>query len=162
MKKTIFAFALMSFFSVSAFAEFSLTCPEMYARTIISKERRDNKNKKLAHDLYGGSIVAMFTGSAPLTLGLLLPATVISIAADIDSKEVRVMDLASEGSRRLERLTKKAKKKINKDISQEEIVAIVEEGLVSGAFCEGFPDLKRPNEVKRYVLNVLEFKYSRK
>jgi hypothetical protein len=49
MKKSFITIALVSLFSVNAFAEFSLSCPEMYARTIISKERKKDKAAKISH-----------------------------------------------------------------------------------------------------------------
>jgi hypothetical protein len=160
MKKSFITIALVSLFSVNAFAEFSLTCPEMYARTIISKERKKDKAGRLSYDLSVGAFITSFGGAAPVTVGLLLPAVALSIYSGADSREQKVMDLSEEGSRRLAKLEKKARKKINKDITQEEIAAIVEDGLVSGTFCRQFPHLYTPKEVKDYVMRSLKMKHS--
>lgn len=159
MKKTLITLTMATLFSVNAFAEFSLTCPQMYARTIISKEIKKHKAGQLGAELSMGALVTSFGGSAPVTLGLLLPAVALTIYSDTDSREQKVMDLSNEGSRRLAKLEKKAKKKINKDITKEEIASIVEEGLVSGTFCSDFPHLYTPGEVKDYVMKSLKMKY---
>ena len=159
MKKSFITIALVSLFSVNAFAEFSLSCPEMYARTIISKERKKDKAARLSHDLSVGAFITSF-GAAPVAAGLLLPAVALSIYSGADSREQKVLDLADEGSRRIAKLEKKAKKKISKDITQEEIADIVSEGLISGTFCREFPHLYTPSEVKDYVMRSLKQKHS--
>lgn len=153
------ALALVTFFSANAFAEFSLTCPEMYERTILSKERKKDKASKLSYDLGTAGFIISFGGSVPVTVGLLLPAVALSVYAGADSREQKVFDLADEGSKRLARLEKQARKKINKNINQEEIAAIVEEGLTSGVFCRQFPHLYTPKQVKNHVLSSLKMKY---
>ena len=159
MKKSFIAFTLMSLFSFSAFADFSLTCPEMYARTIHKKHRSKKKLDHLSNDLAAAAFVTSFGGSVPFTLGLLLPAITLDLIAGAKPKEEKVLDLAEEGSRRLSRLTKKAQKKISKDITQEEISDIVLEGLVAGTYCQDFPDLYSPSDVKEHVMWKLRNKY---
>ncbi|GEM_PF-2579180 len=160
MKKSFIAFTVLSLFSFNAFAEFSLNCSEMYERTIISKDIKKERASKLSYDLSTAAFITSFGGSAPVTLGLLLPAIGLSIYSGADPKEQKVIDLSEEGSRRLARLQKKARKKISKDISQEEIAQIVQEGLESGVFCHRFPHLYTPKEVKNHVMTSLKYKYS--
>ncbi len=158
MKKAFITLTLASLFSVNAFAEFSLTCPEMYERTIIAKERKKERAGDTANTLGWGMLLFSF-GAAPVAVGLLLPTVALSVYSEANPKEAKVVDLSYEGSRRLERLTKKARKKINSKIDQEEIAQIVQEGMSSGLYCQGFPHLYTPKEVKEHVLRTLEMKY---
>lgn len=159
MKKSFIAFALMSLFSLNAFAEFSLTCPQMYALTVQKKHRGKKKLSHLSDDLATAAFVTSFGGSAPFTLGLILPAVTLNIIAGAKPREEKVLDLSEEGTRRLASLAKKARKKISKDITEEEIAEIVQQGLSDGTYCQDFPDLYSPGDVKDHVFWKLRNKY---
>ena len=162
MKKSLFALALLlSLFHAHAQeAKFSLTCDEIYGRILAKKVHRNEKMNEIGSKTYSYSLIAMFTGSLPLTAGMMLVGGTLSFVGNIDPKEQKIADLQDEGSRTLERFTKKLQKKINQNITQEDIIAEVKGGLESGTFCMGFPDLYSPREVKKYVERRLSDKFA--
>jgi uncharacterized membrane protein YjfL (UPF0719 family) len=158
MKKFVLIAAL-SAFSFNSFAQFSLTCPEIYERIIISKQIKKNKVGNLTNDIgLGGLLIGL---SAPTVgLSILAGAVGMSVYIELPSREEKVLVLKEEGSRQLKRLTKNLQKKISSEISPDEVMQIIQEGLESGRYCQNFPDLAKRKEVKRHVSSVLSLKYS--
>lgn len=158
MKKLIL-FSALSVFSFNSFADFSLSCTEIYARTMHAKDAKKRRAERVANDFKAASFIT--TLGAPIVgVSLLAPAIGLDIYASIDSKEEKVLDLANEETRRLNRFAKSLRKKISTDITSEEIVDLVAHGLTSGEFCQDFPHLYSPKDVKRYVQAKLKEKYA--
>lgn len=131
----------------------------MFSRTILSKQDKKERAGKLANNLgYAGAVAAF---SIPTVgLAIFVPAAALSVYSGLPSREERVMRILDEGNRSLVRLTKKSQKNIHSDITADEILEIAKEGLVSGKFCERFPHLYSPSEVKDHIEQVLESKYA--
>lgn len=158
MKKFILISAL-SIFSMNSFAGFSLTCPEIYQRVMVAKEIKKDKASRVAYATNAAALVSSL--SIPVIgVVMLAPGVALNIYSAIDSKEDRILRLSKEGGRELSRLTKKLQKSINANISEEEVMEVVQQGLESGHYCVAFPDLFTPKEVKEHVEKVLEYKYS--
>ncbi len=150
----------MCIFSLNTFADFSLTCPEIYRKTLIHKDLTSRKINNVAYKATQVSTLLLLSGN-PLVFAALAPAIVVAgYTKNHSSKEQRIDDLMSEGNRRLERLTKKLQKNISSDINEEEIVSLIEDGMKSGLFCKRFPELYSPKDVKEYVKKSLELKYA--
>lgn len=158
MKKLILVSAL-AIFSFNSFAQFSLSCPEIYQKTLVAKEIKKSKAAKIASNAGKVAFVTSF-GLPIVGLALFAPAAALGIYSEIDSKEQRVMRLADEGSHELAKLSWKLQKKINSNISEEEIMVIVKDHLESGFYCQDFPHLFSPKEVKEHVEAVLKQKYA--
>lgn len=158
MKKLLLISAL-SVFSFNSFAQFSLSCPEIYQKTMVSKEIKKNKAERIGSNTGKVAFVTSF-GLPAVGLALFAPAIALNIYAASDSREEKVLALIDEGSRELEKFSKKLQKRINSNISEEEILEIVKENLESGFFCQDFPHLYSPKEVKEHVEKVLRLKYA--
>jgi hypothetical protein len=59
--------------------------------------------------------------------------------------------MTQEQSKQFDRLLKKARK-IRSNITEQDIADIVVQGMESGKFCEDFPKLYSPRQVRNYVL----------
>lgn len=158
MKKLILTAAL-SIFSFNSFAEFSLTCPDIYQRTMLSKEAKKERAGRISNDLGKGAFIISL-GAPAVGLALLVPAVGLSVYSSVDSKEDRVLQIMEEGNRNLIKLTKKLQKKVSSDISADEVLDVVKRGLESGLFCQEFPHLYSPKEVKEHVEAVMKSKYA--
>lgn len=158
MKKLVLISAL-SVFSFNSFAQFSLSCPEIYQKTMVAKEIKKDKAERIGSNSGKVAFVTSF-GLPAVGLALFAPAIALNIYAATDSKEEKVLALIDEGSRELGRFSKKLQKRINSNISEEEILEIVKENLESGLFCQEFPHLYSPKEVKEHVEQVLRLKYA--
>lgn len=156
--KKLYLFSLLTVFSFNAMAGFSLTCPEIYERTMQAKEARKTNAGYKSQVLTANGLLL---GAWFPHIGIALMAGALggTIYSAIPAKESKVIDL-SEGDRQLERFTKKLQKKISSDISENEVMDIIKEGLESGLYCQNFPDLANRREVKRHVRSVLSLKYA--
>lgn len=157
MKKLIIA-SILTVFSFNSFAQFSLSCPEIYQKILIHKDIKKDKASKLSNNFSGLSILGLMA-MPEVGLTLIGASIVAGTYSIIPSKEERVMNLAEEGSKQLERLTKKLQKKINAEITEEEVLRIVQQGLDSGYFCKDFPELYSAQDIKKHVTNVMKANY---
>lgn len=158
MKKIIIA-SLLTVFSFNSFAQFSLSCPEIYQKTFTAKEIKKNKASKLSNNFSTLSLLGLIA-MPEVGLTLIGASLVAGTYSVIPSKEDRALRLADEGSKQLKRLTKKLQNKVNADITEEEVLRTVQEGLDSGEFCRNFPDLYSARDIKKYVTNVMKTNYS--
>lgn len=158
MKKLVLI-GMLSTFSFNSFAQFSLTCPEIYERIMISKEIKKNKVGNLGEELSVGGFL-MGLGAPAVGLTILAGSVGASVYANTKSREERVMELKEEGSRELKKLTRKLQKKISSDITSEEIMEIVQGGLTDGLYCQNFPEIANKKFVERHVQMILREKYS--
>lgn len=159
MKKFLATLLVLSTI-LSAHAQEVSSCHEIYAHDLAAKTHKKNRVAKVGADLYTSSLIVMWTGSLPLTAGVMLVGGALSIYGNIDSSAQKIDDLQHEGSSRLVRLTKKMQKNINSNISEDEIVGIIKDGLDSGLFCENLPKLYSASKIKKHIRNVLEQKYA--
>ena len=158
MKKLILL-GVLSVFSLNSFADFSLTCPDIYQRTMLAKEKKKEKAGRISNDLGKGAFFISL-GAPAVGLALLVPAVGLSVYSSVDSKEDRVLQIMEEGNRHLVKLTKRLQKKVSSDITADEVLGIVRDGLDSGLFCQQFPHLYSPKEVKEHVTEVMKLKYA--
>lgn len=161
MKKFILSLMILSTI-LSAHAQESLqpTCHEIYARDLAIKTHKKDRAAKIGADIYTSSLILMWTGSLPLTAGAMLVGGTLSLYGNIDSSAQKIDDLQQEGSSRLVRLTKKMQKNVNSNISEDEIIGIIKDGLESGLFCENLPKLYSAAKIKKHIRHVLEQKYA--
>lgn len=158
MKKLILIAAL-SVFSFNSFAEFSLSCPDIYQKTMMSKAVKKKKAGRIANNMGTGTFFV--TLAAPVVgVSMLVPTIALSVYSDLPSKEERVLRIIEEGNRHLARLTKKLQKKVSSDVTADEVQEILKDGLESGLFCQDFPHIYSPSEVKEHVEDVLKSKYA--
>ena len=158
MKKFILLTTL-SLFSLNSFADFSLSCPDIYQRIMHSKEVKKRKAARVAHDLGNGAFF-MSLGSPVIGLSLLVPTLGLSIYSDLPSKEERVLRITEEGNRHLIQFTKHLQNKISSDITSDEVLGVIRDGLDSGLFCQDFPHIYSAGEVKDHVKSVMKSKYA--
>jgi hypothetical protein len=156
--KKLMLIGIISVFSFHSFAQFSLTCPEIYERVMISKQIQKKKASDLADDLSLGGLLIGLTAPA-VGLGILATSAGAFIYGESMSKEERVLALKEEGSRQLEKLTKKLRKKISSEITSDEILEIIQGGLVDGLYCRDFPKLASKRVVEDHVSETLKLKY---
>jgi hypothetical protein len=160
MRKITLAVVLATL-SFSSFAEFSLNCPEIYARLVSHKNEQRDKAGRVGDQIGKAALVSAFVN--PIISGsLFVPVIGIRIFEMTSSKEDRVQMLMEDGTGQLRRLTKKMQKRISSDITSEEISGIIKEGLESGQYCMDFPDIYSPKDVKKHVEEVLKEKYASK
>jgi hypothetical protein len=158
MKKIIIA-SLLSVFSLNSFADFSLSCPEIYQKILTDKEMKKEAASKLSNRLSGLSLVGLIA-MPEVGLALIGASLVSGTYSAIPSKEERAMSLVEEGSRQLERLTKDIQKNISKDITEQEVLGVIQEGLDSGLYCQNFPELYGRRDIKKQVTSELKVRYS--
>lgn len=158
MKKLILIAAL-GVFSFNSFAEFSLTCPDIYQKTMLSKEAKKRKAGRISTNLGRGSFFISL-GAPAVGLALLVPTVGLSFYSNSASREERVLRILDEGNRSLVKLTKKLQKKVSSDVTADEVLGVVRDGLESGLFCQDFPHIYSPSEVKEHVEEVLRSKYA--
>jgi hypothetical protein len=158
MKKLIIA-SLLTVFSFNSFAQFSLSCPEIYQKTFNHKEIKKERASDLSQNFSTASLLGL-VALPEIGLALIGASLVSGTYSVIPSTEARVLSLVDEGSRQLRRLTKKLQKNVNKDISEQEVLAVIQQGLESGLFCQNFPDLYNARQVKKHVTNVMRSNYS--
>lgn len=158
MKKLMIA-TVLSIFTVNAFADFSLSCPDIYQKTMQSKNSKKRKAGRVGHDLGQSAFIISF-GAPVVGLALLAPSVGLSIYSELPSKEEKILRITEEGNRHLLKFTKHLQKKISSDITSEEVIGIVRDGLDSGLFCQDFPELYSPSEVKDHVRDVMKLKYA--
>lgn len=157
--KKLMVIAALSIFSFNSFAEFSLSCPDIYQKTMLSKEAKKRKAGRIGSDLGKGAFFISL-GAPAVGLALLVPAAGLQVYSDLPSKEERVLGVLEEGNRQLVKLTKKLQKKVSSDVTADEIIGIVRDGLESGQFCQDFPHIYSPSDVKEHVEAVLKSKYA--
>lgn len=157
--KKLMLIAALSVFSFNSFAEFSLSCPDIYQRTMLAKEVKKRKAGKIANNLGTGAFFVSL-GAPVVGVAMLVPTLGLSIYSDAPSKEERVLRILQDGNRHLVKLTKKLRKNVSTDISAEEVLGIVRDGLDSGLFCQDFPHIYTPSDVKEHVEEVLKEKYA--
>lgn len=136
------------------------SCHEIYAQDLAIKTHKKERIAKIGSDIYISSLILMWTGSLPLTAGAMLVGGSLALYGNIDSSAQKIDDLQHEGSSRLVRLTKKMQRNINGNITEDEIVDIIKDGLDSGLFCENLPKLYSASKIKKHIRNVLELKYA--
>lgn len=158
MKKLIIA-SILSMFSLNSFANFSLSCPEIYQKIIVHQEIKQNRLGDVSSNLSALSLMSLI---AVPELGLALMGASLASGAygNIPTKEQRAMSLTQEGSRQIKRFTKKLQKNIDVGITEDEVIGIIDEGLNSGLYCSNFPDLYSRREIKKHVRTVLIGRYS--
>ena len=159
MKKLIGSLIILSTI-MSAQAQEIPSCHEIYARDLAAKTHKKERALKIGSDIYTSSLILMWTGSLPLTAGAMLVGGSLALYGNIDSSAQKIDELQQEGSSRLMRLTRKMQKNVNSHITEDEIVAIVKDGLESGLFCENLPKLYSASKIKKHIQNVLEQKYA--
>lgn len=157
--KKLMVIAALSIFSFNSFAEFSLSCPDVYQKTMLSKAAKKKKAGRISSDLGKGAFFISL-GAPAVGVALLVPAIGLSVYSDLPSKEERVLRILEEGNRNLVKLTKKLQKKVSSDVTAEEVLGVVRDGLDSGLFCQEFPHIYSPKEVKEHVEEVLKSKYA--
>ncbi len=158
MKKLI-AVGLLSLFTLNAFADFSLSCPEIYVRTVNAKEKSREKAHRVANEMNTTVFVSAFVNPV-LFLSLAGTTVGLELYSASSSREEKVTRLMNEGDKHLLKLTKKLQKNISPDISKEEVLDLVREGLNSGLFCQKFPHLYSLKEMKQHLEISLKAKYS--
>lgn len=159
MKKFLAALMILSTV-LSAQAQEVQSCHEIYAHDLAAKTHKKERMAKVGADLYTSSLIVMWTGSLPLTAGVMLVGGALSIYGNIDSSAQKIDDLQNEGSSRLVRLTRKMQRNVNSNITEDEIVGIIRDGLESGLFCENLPKLYSASKIQKHIRNVLELKYA--
>jgi hypothetical protein len=158
MKKFIAA-SLLSLFTINAFADFSLSCPEIYVRTVNAKERSRDKAHRIVNDM--GSAVFFSAFVNPILFFSLAGTSVgLELYAISSSREEKITRLMNEGDKHLIKLTKKLQKKISPEITKEEVLDLVRDGLNSGLYCQNFPHLYSLSDMKEHLEITLKAKYS--
>lgn len=157
--KKLLVLAVLSMFSFNSFAEFSLSCADVYQRTMLSKEAKKRKAGRISNNL-GGAAFFVTLGAPVVGVAMLVPTIGLSVYSDLPSREERVLRILDEGNRQLVKLTKKLRKNVSTDVTAEEVLGIVRDGLDSGLFCQDFPHIYSPSDVKEHVEDVLRQKYA--
>ncbi len=157
MKNFILA-SLLTAFSFNAFSSSSLSCHEMYIKTMNHKNKIKNKVDRINNSSPGLLLVVSAVNPvAGITyLGAAIGA---EIYATTPSKEEKILRLSSESSKKLDRFVKKLQKEISCEITENEVKAIISEGLESGVYCQDFPVLYSVKDVKNHVKRQLIQKY---
>ncbi len=157
MKKFLLACLSLSF-TFNVFASSSLSCHEIYIKTMNHKNLKKEKVDRL-NNASPGLMIVVPAINAVAGLTLLGAAVGAEIYANTPSKEEKILRLSSESNKLLKRFIKKLQKDISCDITEDEVKAIVLEGLESGKYCEGFPVLYNVRDVKKHVRQILLKKY---
>jgi hypothetical protein len=137
----------------------SLTCSEIYAKTAVAKTERNAKAAQTLEYVKGGTgaatFVSLITGIAAIPIALFGLTAAFAEAEYIYSNSIpneqKIIFMSEGQTKQFYRLFYKAKK-IRSDVTEQEIISIVEQGLESGKFCENFPKLYSPRMVRNYVL----------
>lgn len=161
MKTILLSALLLLSFSTRAQVEAQkASCVELYAHASAEKITKQNKLRERGATVYGLSLAALFTGNIFIVSGFLLGGSGMVLTANLyDAPEIRANDLKIEGSRRLEKFTKKMQRKFGAAVSEMEILSIVNEGMDSGLFCAKAPKLATPKEIKSHVESILASRY---
>ncbi len=150
--------SLLAVFSFHAFSSSSLSCHEMYIKTMNHKNKIKNKVDRINNSSPGLLIVVpAINPVAGLTL--LGAAIGAEIYATTPSKEEKILRLTSESNKKLDRFVKKLQKDISCEITENEVKAIIIQGLDSGVYCQDFPVLYSVKDVKNHVKRQLIQKY---
>ena len=159
MKKFLLACLSLSF-TFNVFASSSLSCHEMYIKTMNHKNIKKEKVDRI-NNASPGLLIVVPAINPVAGLTLLGAAIGAEIYASTPSKEEKILRMASEGSKKLDRFIKKLQKDISCEISENEVKAIISEGLESGVYCQDFPVLYSVKDVKDHVKRQLIQKYQR-
>jgi len=174
---------LVVFATISAFAQDVkiFTCQGIYESSMkqdIAKAERYNKNfNRVGAVTVGGSpdtlnsgltIMGALAGAmggaaiglgAPVTIPLFfvgaLTPQVVSIVVNSPNREERALELLNESTKRLNRFTKRMQRQISRDITNEDIIKLTQNGFDNGFFCSELPKLMSPAEIRKYVKNKL-------
>jgi hypothetical protein len=157
MKNFILA-SLLTAFSFNAFSSSSLNCHEMYIKTMNHKNKIKNKIDSI-NNASPGLLIVVPAINPVAGLTLLGAALGAEIYATTPSKEEKILRLTSESNKKLDRFVKKLQKDISCEISENEVKAIIIEGLDSGVYCQDFPVLYSVRDVKNHVKRQLILKY---
>ncbi len=157
MKNFILA-SLLTAFSFNAFSSSSLSCHEMYIKTMNHKNNIKNKVNRI-NNSSPGLLIVVPSINPVAGLALLGAAIGAEIYATTPSKEEKILKLSSESSKKLDRFVKKLQKDISCEITENEVKAIISEGLESGVYCQDFPVLYSVKDVKKHVKRQLVQKY---
>jgi hypothetical protein len=178
---------LVVFATISAFAQDvkTFTCQGIYEsamkQDIAKAERYNKKFNRVGTVTVGGSpdtlnsgltIMGALAGAmggaaiglgAPVTIPLFfvgaLTPQVISMIVNAPNKEEKALELLDESTKRLDRFTKRMQRKISKDITNEDIIKLTQNGFDNGYFCSELPKLKSPAEIRKYVKNRLHHQF---
>jgi hypothetical protein len=150
--------SLLTAFSFNAFSSSTLSCHEMYIKTMNHKNKIKNKIDRM-NNASPGLLIVVPAINPVAGLTLLGAALGAEIYATTPSKEEKILKLSSESSKKLDRFVKKLQKDISCEITESEVKAIISEGLESGVYCEDFPNLYSVQDVKKHVKRQLIQKY---
>lgn len=164
MKHLVLSLVLLASFSLKAQTTgMDRDCSEAYIVKAAFAENKEDRLREKGANIYSLSLVALLTGNPYIVSGFLLTGGAITLYAGVhDAQEIRANDLQMEGSRRLVRFTKKMKRTISRDITEEEVHSIVEDGMTTGLFCQNYPKLDSPKQIKNHVKAVLQTRYGRR
>jgi hypothetical protein len=150
--------SLLTAFSFNAFSSSTLSCHEMYIKTMNHKNNIKNKVNRI-NNSSPGLLIVVPSINPVAGLALLGAAIGAEIYATTPSKEEKILKLSSESSKKLDRFVKKLQKDISCEITENEVKAIISEGLESGVYCQDFPVLYSVKDVKKHVKRQLVQKY---
>lgn len=161
MKISALLLSLMISFSslASEMESQSLTCAEIYAQELQKKTEHKQKMYDRGAELYVGSIGLMVFGRVELVAAALAIGAGMSMYGSIEPNEQKVMELQQEGSKILRKLVKKMQKKVNPNITQEEVISIISANIESGLYCQNYPKLYTARKISKHVEKILREQY---
>lgn len=156
----IFLALIISFSSLASdLGPQSLTCAEIYAQELQKKTEYKQRIYQRGADIYVGSLGLMVFGRVELVAAALAIGGGMSLYGSIEPNEQKVMDLQQEGSKILRKLVKKMQKKINPNITQEEVISIISSNIESGLYCQDYPKLYTARKISKHVEKILREQY---
>jgi hypothetical protein len=135
------------------------SCREIYKKTA---EHKYGRNVAIMRGLgtatqvtLAGSLAALITAQPEIAIALFSASAATGLINTayllMDPREARVLLLSEGHLRKFQRLLKKARN-IRSDITEQNIIDLINKGIDDGTFCQGFPKLYSVRQVSKYVL----------
>lgn len=152
-------FTLSLFANVeSKYPTWKTDCRSIYESIIFQKQL--DKDNIFDAGYYGAFFLGPLAYATPITAAILAaPTAGALIYGSIASREQRAMSLADDTSKRFSRLVKRAQRRIDEGITEEEVLEVVESGFDNGVYCRRLPKTYNFRQIRSYTLERLEKKY---
>jgi hypothetical protein len=135
-------------------------CEAAYRSRSADEYIKRNKVSDIAGTLYVvGSIGGVASGFLPLTAISTVFGLPLAMWHYTDGKATKTIDLLDEDSKRMNKLLKKARKKISAQIMPDDISDVLIEGLDSGLFCSTLPKFWSHTQIRKHIMKELEKKF---
>jgi hypothetical protein len=135
-------------------------CEAAYRARSVDEYIKRNNVSDVAGTLYVvGSLGGAASGFLPLTVISTVFGLPLAMWHYTDGKATKTIDLLDEDSKRMNKLLKKARKKVSAQIMPDDISDVLIEGLDNGLYCSKLPKFWSHGQIRKHIIEELKKKF---